>query len=126
MDVSERVPIEILKRRVPNAPWDNLMGSGVRLDDRSGRKLLNIWATRLDREPVVYPDEVDEFYEGSATTVRVDRYERNPKHVLHAKLTLEPSVGSAVSRVRRSSVQMVGGSFTYITFVRNLPQEVPR
>ena len=77
--IEQRISVEVLRAKVPDAPWDNLIGSGVQLDDKSASKLEALLGTRSGAKPAVFPDEVDVFYEGPSKTVRVNRHERNPQ-----------------------------------------------
>jgi 5-methylcytosine-specific restriction enzyme A len=74
--VEDRLPIEALKTHVPGAPWDNLMGSGVQLSADDAERLITLWSNSA---PPVYPEEDVPLFEGGSVSVRVNRYERNPK-----------------------------------------------
>lgn len=76
VSMEDRVPIEALKAQVPGAPWDNLMGSGVQLSADDAERLVELWSHSA---PPVYPEQEDSLMEGGSITIRVNRYERNPK-----------------------------------------------
>lgn len=43
-----RIPTGVLIDRAPEVPWDNLMGSGVKLPDSAVKTILELWGdTRL-------------------------------------------------------------------------------
>lgn len=74
--IDQRLSIEQLKLEVPGAPWDNLMGSGVKLSEDDGNRLLRLWSSG---EVPVYPEEDPPLIEGGLVSVRVNRYEQNPR-----------------------------------------------
>ncbi|MDA2989595.1 MAG: hypothetical protein O2815_11015 [Actinomycetota bacterium] len=76
LPVEDRLPIEVLKTHIPGAPWDNLMGSGVQLSTDDAKCLIMLWSNST---PPVYPEEDAPLIEGGTISVRVNRYERNPK-----------------------------------------------
>jgi 5-methylcytosine-specific restriction protein A len=74
--IEDRIPVETLKSHIPRAPWDNLMGSGVQLSSDDARDLIQLWSSST---PPIYPEEESPLVEGGLVSVRVNRYERNPR-----------------------------------------------
>lgn len=77
--ITDRIPVEVLLIKVPNTPWNNLVGSGVKVQDTDAGRLLELWEEHSEINGTVYPDEVGELFEGRAKPVRVNRFERNPR-----------------------------------------------
>jgi 5-methylcytosine-specific restriction protein A len=79
----DRLPVEVLKRRVPMMPWDRVQAGGVLLAPRVLRRVETLWAdalTAVGREVLMLPNEVaraDVVFEGSVTRIEVNRYERD-------------------------------------------------
>lgn len=75
--VSDRLRTEILLKDFPEVPWDNLMGSGVRVVEEVAEELLSRWYAHVGIEPNIYPDDLPTYIEGPAKMTVVNRYERN-------------------------------------------------
>jgi hypothetical protein len=41
--MDDRVPVEVMKTKVPGVRWDRLQGSGVLVSDQSERQLDRLW-----------------------------------------------------------------------------------
>jgi 5-methylcytosine-specific restriction protein A len=78
VEIVKRLPIEVLLSEFPEAPWNNLAGSGVRVNDAIADELLTRWFKHIGFEPEIYPDETPTYVEGGSKPVLVNRYERNP------------------------------------------------
>ena len=57
----DALPVDILKRAVPEVPWDRLQGSGVQVPDEAEDRLNELWADHLatkgrNREGPKVPD----------------------------------------------------------------------
>lgn len=87
----EGLPVEVLRREVPEVPWDHLQGSGVLVSDPAAERLLNLWddhLIKIGRTPATAmawrsPEEERTYVEGDVTKVLVNRYERD-QHVRDA------------------------------------------
>lgn len=78
--VDERLPVEDLKRRIPEVNWDRLQGSGIALAEGAGRALERLWQGhrgRTRRGSFALPSERNSYTEGTSQVVRVNRYERS-------------------------------------------------
>ncbi len=76
----QRLPVEILNRRVAGVAWDRLQGSGVLVEPNDAVKLEVQWARHLDAVVYSSPEEVTasaSYVEGAVTQVLANRYERN-------------------------------------------------
>ncbi|MGA2531235.1 MAG: HNH endonuclease [Acidimicrobiales bacterium] len=77
--------IDLLKRGVPEVTWDGLQAGGVLLGEPVADRLERLWGEHLrtvsPEEPLIpeeiHPDET--FPEGGATSIVVNRYERDPR-----------------------------------------------
>jgi len=78
VEISNRLPVEVLLSEFPEGPWNNLAGSGVRVKDEISNELLALWFNHVGVHPEVYPDETPTYVEGGSKPVLVNRYERNP------------------------------------------------
>jgi len=77
LEIASRLKIEILLREFPTVPWNNLAASGFKVDGKIAEKLLDRWFQHIGVDRPNFPDEVSTYFEGSSTTVSVNRYERN-------------------------------------------------
>lgn len=80
----QRLPVEHLQARLPAIPWSGgFRGSGVRIASGPATRLARLWDEHLATvhlAPGWHPDEGPPTYtEGDVTTVRVNRYERDPR-----------------------------------------------
>jgi 5-methylcytosine-specific restriction protein A len=78
VEIAHRLPMAKLLEEFTEVPWNNLMGSGVRVVDEVSEKLLQHWYDHVGIDPETFPDEVPTFVEGGTRSVLVNRYERNP------------------------------------------------
>jgi 5-methylcytosine-specific restriction protein A len=78
VEIADRLPTEELLQEFPEVPWNNLMGSGVRVVDEVADQLVRYWFDHVGIEPDNFPDEVATYIEGGTKSVLVNRYERNP------------------------------------------------
>lgn len=78
VEFADRLATENLIIEFPSVPWNNLMGSGVRVDEDVVEALLERWYSHIGVEKETYPDETSTYVEGASTPVLVNRYERNP------------------------------------------------
>lgn len=84
--VDDRLPIEELKRQVPEVSWDRLQASGVQLrEDAAMLSVEELWEAHLKtvgRQTTWLPEELpgsQTYREGAAQRVVVNRYERDPR-----------------------------------------------
>jgi 5-methylcytosine-specific restriction protein A len=80
VNLTDRLPVEILKASIPEMRWDRIQGSGVLVPSRTAEKLNELWAQHV-RGPL-YPDESptgQTFPEGTGKRVEVNRYERDTR-----------------------------------------------
>lgn len=80
VDVEDRLPVELLKREVPEIAWDRLQGSGVKVAADVAERLSELWDEHVGGGLFVSAEEVTPFTtyeEGQVTRVSVDRYERD-------------------------------------------------
>lgn len=83
MPIDERLPVEVLKARLPAVSWDRLQGSGVQLADTAASALEKLWSEHLrslDRSRMPTTEQVDQsetYVEGAVEQVVVNRYERS-------------------------------------------------
>jgi 5-methylcytosine-specific restriction protein A len=78
VEIANRLATEDLLTEFPEVPWNNLAGSGVRVDEEIAEKLTTRWFNHIGIQPETYPDETPTFIEGGSKPVLVNRYERNP------------------------------------------------
>lgn len=82
---ADRLPVEQLKRHLPQTAWDRLQASGVQLPEVVARGVEELWEPHLEalgRVTTWLPDEVprsEAYPEGAASRVLVNRYERDPR-----------------------------------------------
>lgn len=71
---------EVLKRTIPQIPWDRLQGSGVRVPDDAVDALESLWLAHAAGINALEPGDfpVGTYSEGDVTRVEVSRYERDP------------------------------------------------
>lgn len=77
----ERLPVEELRRAVPDADWDHMQASGIAIPGPIAERLERLWAEHT-QEPFRAAEELppsQSYPEGSAVRVEVNRYERNPR-----------------------------------------------
>jgi len=85
LPAEDRLPIEALQRDVPEVSWDRLQGSGVKVGEAVAERLARLWIEHLgtvSREEALIPEEIhrdETFPEGGATSIVVNRYERDPR-----------------------------------------------
>jgi 5-methylcytosine-specific restriction protein A len=78
LPVEDRIPVEVLKTKIPGVRWDRLQGSGVRVPDESAQELDRLWEEYVNMSPFRSPEEpTGSFAEGSVHRVEVNRYERD-------------------------------------------------
>jgi 5-methylcytosine-specific restriction protein A len=79
LPVSDRLDIDVLKRRVPAVVWDRLQGSGVAVVPPNDSLLERVWKAHVGSTPYRAPEELSagSYEEGSVTRVLVNRYERD-------------------------------------------------
>jgi 5-methylcytosine-specific restriction protein A len=77
----DRLPVEVLKRRIPTVKWDRLQGSGVAVPETSATRLEQLWADHVGTVGWRSPEEetIEIFKEGNVARVEVNRYERDLK-----------------------------------------------
>lgn len=76
----DRLPVEVLKRMIPQVAWDRLQGSGIHVLPQAEGALARLWARHLGEADFRLPDEETEarsYIEGATKRVLVNRYERN-------------------------------------------------
>jgi 5-methylcytosine-specific restriction protein A len=84
LDIDARLPVERLRREIPELDWDRLQGSGVRVStDPVAYRLQALWddhLTSVGLGSLLLAEEVGQgvFTEGAVSEVRVNRYERDP------------------------------------------------
>ncbi len=79
---SDRLPTEVLKKKVPGVFWDRLQASGVLVRSGSDEAIERLWSDHLGQlQPnEIWPPPDEEgggHLEGGTLTVTVNRYERN-------------------------------------------------
>lgn len=78
LPVEDRIPVQVLKEKVPGVPWDRLQGSGVQASEVSERQLDLLWADYVSASVFRSPEEpTGHFPEGAVRRVTVNRYERD-------------------------------------------------
>ncbi len=81
--IEDRLPVEVLKAKVPGVVWDRLQGSGVRPSDSDAAALAGLWEDHLGHLGLGLDRSADEvtgaatFPEGAVTPALVNRYERS-------------------------------------------------
>jgi 5-methylcytosine-specific restriction protein A len=75
----DRLPVDVLRREVPDVPWDRLQGSGVQVPAESEGALEDLWDEHLGTVEWKSPEEerVGLYSEGDVARVEVNRYERD-------------------------------------------------
>jgi 5-methylcytosine-specific restriction protein A len=77
----ERIPVEELRRALPDAKWDRMQASGIEIPGPTAERLERLWANH-NQEPFRAAEELppgQSYPESSAVRVEVNRYERNPQ-----------------------------------------------
>jgi 5-methylcytosine-specific restriction enzyme A len=78
LPVEDRIPVEVLKMKVPDVRWDRLQGSGVLVPDQSKQRLDRLWDDYVDASVFRSPEEpTGRFLEGAVRRIEVNRYERD-------------------------------------------------
>src|SRR5262249_54497287 len=56
-----RLPVDVLKRRIPSVVWDRIQGSGNRLNPHAASRLERLWTEHVADVDGgrLYPDEID-------------------------------------------------------------------
>jgi len=78
VEIANRLKTESLLQDFPEVAWNNLMGSGVHVDEAVEDALIDKWFDHLGIEVTTFPDETSRYFEGASKAVMVNRYERNP------------------------------------------------
>jgi 5-methylcytosine-specific restriction protein A len=79
LPLDDRLPVERLKRHLPQIGWDRLQGSGVVVPTPNDGALEQLWEQFAAMIPYRAPGELppDSYEEGSVVRVEVNRYERD-------------------------------------------------
>jgi 5-methylcytosine-specific restriction enzyme A len=78
LPVDDRIPVEVLKAKVPGVSWDHLQGSGVLVSGDADAQLDRLWAQYVSASIFRLPEEpAGQFPEGAVRRVEVNRYERD-------------------------------------------------
>ncbi|GAA3945364.1 HNH endonuclease [Actinoplanes auranticolor] len=77
--LNDRLPVEVLKNKVPAITWDRLQGSGVSVAQPHDQELEELWQAHVGDTPYANPEELPEnsYSEGDVARVLVNRYERD-------------------------------------------------
>jgi 5-methylcytosine-specific restriction protein A len=76
--IENRLGTELLLEDFPQVPWNNLMGSGVKVADEVAERLVERWYQHVGINVSMLPEETASYVEGALVTALVNRYERNP------------------------------------------------
>lgn len=85
LPAEDGLSVDALKLAVPEVTWDRLQASGVQAPDSAAVRLLELWDDHLSTigwGKAVIPEEFDRtetFPEGAASSIEVNRYERDPR-----------------------------------------------
>lgn len=84
LDYADRLPLEILKAKIPEVRWDHIQGSGIAVPAPAADRLGELWARHASEVLFRSPDEPrslhdQTFPEGALSRVPVNRYERDPR-----------------------------------------------
>jgi 5-methylcytosine-specific restriction protein A len=80
LSADARLPIEVLKAKLPEITWDRVQGSGNVVHPAVALRLEALWGQAAPSSPIPMADDVQvqPLVEGAVTQVMVNRYERNP------------------------------------------------
>lgn len=85
LPAEDGLSVDVLKKEVPEVTWDRLQASGVQAPDTAAVRLEELWTdhlTTIGWGKAVIPEEYDRtetFPEGAASSIEVNRYERDPR-----------------------------------------------